>query len=116
MKVIAAVKEETGYVLGPQDFLIGTLEQLADKFSDQYSAGASTTATADATGDTVPASDEVAAVNQVQSPVDTPAPTSPAGSAASKPAKQSTPLPNTDSAGEPVETKILKTLKGFWKR
>jgi amino acid adenylation domain-containing protein len=36
MKVITAVHEKTGIKLSPQDFLISTLEQIADKFSDSY--------------------------------------------------------------------------------
>ncbi len=114
MRVIAAVKEETGYVLGPQDFLIGTLEQLADKFSDQYSAEAATNAFADATLDTVPASGEATAVTQ--SPVDPPAQKSRVGSNAAKPAQKSPPQSNADDAAEPGDQRILKTLKGFWKR
>ena len=110
MRVIAAVKEETGYALGPQDFLIGTLEQLADKFSDQFSAVAET---ADATEDTIPASAQVAEVAEAQSPVESPAQTSSSGFAASKSEEKSTPAPETDGAS--VETRILKTLKGFWK-
>ena len=36
MQAIAAVKEKTGFQFGPQDFLVSTLEQLADKFSDRF--------------------------------------------------------------------------------
>lgn len=107
MRVIAAVKEETGYVLGPQDFLIGTLEQLADKFSDQYSAVVETTGTA---AEATPTTEE-AAVTPAVSPVQT----SSAASTTPKSEEESTPLPSTDSAVE-TDTRILKTLKGFWKR
>ena len=41
MQVIAAVKEKIGFQLEPQDFLVGTLEQLADKFSDGFNDVAS---------------------------------------------------------------------------
>ena len=34
MKVIATVKDKTGVKLGPQDFLVATLEQMADKISE----------------------------------------------------------------------------------
>jgi len=110
MRVIASVKEETGYALGPQDFLIGTLEQLADKFSDQFSADAETADTAE---DTVLVSEEVAEVTQAQSPVVSAAQKSSNGFAASKPEEKSTAQPNK---GDAVETRVLKTLKGFWKR
>ena len=36
MKVIATVKEKTGIKLGPQDFLVATLEQMADKISEAH--------------------------------------------------------------------------------
>lgn len=43
MKVIRIVLEKTGVKLGPQDFLMGTLEQLADQISKSYSFEESTT-------------------------------------------------------------------------
>ena len=36
MKVIANVKEKTGVVLGPQEFLMATLEQMADRLADAF--------------------------------------------------------------------------------
>jgi amino acid adenylation domain-containing protein len=36
MKVIASVNETTGVKLGPQEFLVSTLEQMADKVSQSY--------------------------------------------------------------------------------
>ena len=36
MKVIAAVEEKTGVKLGPQEFLVSTLEQMADRLSKAY--------------------------------------------------------------------------------
>jgi len=37
MKVITAVNEKTGVKLGPQEFLVSTLEQMADRIADSYS-------------------------------------------------------------------------------
>ena len=36
MKVIATVQEHAGIKLGPQDFLVATLEQMADKISEAH--------------------------------------------------------------------------------
>ena len=107
MRVIAAVKEETGYTLGPQDFLIGTLEQLADKFADQYSAG---DAGPVETETTQQASEiQSACVQQPAEPTHS----------CTKPAaelSQSESDTDADGAAEGVEKNILKTLKGFWNR
>ena len=107
MRVIAAVKEETGYTLGPQDFLIGTLEQLADKFADQYSAG-----------DAGPVETETTQqANEIQSAC-VQQPAEPTHSC-TKPAaelSQSESDTDADGAAEGVEKNILKTLKGFWNR
>ncbi len=40
MNVIKAVQEKAGFRLGPQDFLVGTLEQLAEKFQVNSNNGA----------------------------------------------------------------------------
>ncbi len=99
MKVIAAVKEKTGFKLGPQDFLIGTLEQLADKFADQFPG------------------------EEAADP-DTPASASPAAKATSASAVSNTETESTESESPSNfenesasgDKKILKSLKGFWKR
>ena len=104
MKVIAAVKEETGYKLGPQDFLIGTLEQLADKFSDQFPAGEEGALA------TPPA-------NSVETAKTTsPDPCSETHTVATTPAVEPKSDSSVDEEAESGETSILKTLRGFWER
>lgn len=127
MKVIAAVKEKTGFKLGPQDFLIGTLEQLADRFSDQFPVSEA----ADTGGDTARATEEVAAATPEVAPAEpvgsaeptasaSPSRSSKASAAKTTPAAAPKSLSSTDDSAdegsESVEKSVLKTLKGFWQR
>ena len=113
MKVIAAVKEKTGFKLGPQDFLIGTLEQLADRFADQFPVSE----TADAAGDTMPVADEAAVAAPQVAPVEPVAPTQPSPAASTNtPSAEPKSVPSTDVESESDDQSILKSLKGFWKR
>ena len=101
MRVIAAVKEETGYVLGPQDFLMGTLEQLAEKFAGQYGPA----------DGALPGNEIEPQPNDGQSAVEF----QPSTEAASSPATDQQDEPQTNTY-QTSETGMLRSLKGFWKR
>ncbi len=114
MRVIAAVKAKTGFALGPQDFLIGTLEQLADKFAEQFPAATETTDSSTspvATADKSKADDrQVAKISQPNGgiAIETKSPESKTVS--------DSPAISEDGSGTKVPKRTLKSLKGFWKR
>ena len=115
MKVITQVHEETGVKLGPQDFLISTLEQMADKLeeSDRFAASSSAT--------TTPAKDASASRGIGILPVDSAstAPTTPATPAATQPTAASITReqPKTKATEKSVakeKKSVIRSLKGFW--
>jgi amino acid adenylation domain-containing protein len=88
MKVIATVKDKTNVKLGPQDFLVATLEQMADKLSGAQCFE-----------------------SEQQAPsVDAPAETE------SKPSSEAIakPLETVDQVADTQSNGLFKTLKGFW--
>ena len=92
MRVIAAVKEKTGTKLGPQDFLMGTLEQLADRLSDSFGQ---TDATATAQTPSEPQAESIAAATE--------------GTVGSVPSNA-----ESSESKPPATGGILRSLKGFW--
>ena len=96
MKVIATVNEKTGIKLGPQDFLVATLEQMADKIEESHFFK-SDEVESEAVAKTNPAPETVA---------ETAGTTTQAESVPTKTAPAST--NESDSQG------VFKKLTGFW--
>ena len=96
MKIITEVNEKTGVKLGPQEFLISTLEQLADKLGDS-SAFDATAADSSATTDST----------SNLSSTEAPAP----DVAAESVTKQQ---PTVEPSEPPQTNGIIRVLKGFW--
>ena len=93
MKVIASVKKETGIKLGPQDFLVATLEQMADKICDSNFFGDEPHAAPEkATGSAEPTAEPVTASE----------------------VKINEPSETTAKVVEPQGQGLFQTLKGFW--
>ena len=114
MKVITQVHEETGVKLGPQDFLISTLEQMADRLeeSDRFAASSDASASRgigilpvdSASTEATSAATEEKILDQINDLAD------------GQDAKVSEVTEATESAEPKSETKkgVIRTLKGFW--
>jgi len=97
MKVIASVNEKTGIKLGPQDFLVATLEQMADKISESHFFA--NDQIQDEQVSTEPDSPAVATTEPVVAKTQTP------------------PVPPTERQAPEVKTEstsVFKKLTGFW--
>ena len=102
MQVITEVNEKTGIKLGPQDFLVCTLQQLAEKLNESYAF--KDESPANSSQDGVAASVDVASESKVPE------------STKSLPAKESKPAVDTvaQSNNSSEGRSWLQRLKGFW--
>ena len=115
MKVITQVHEETGVKLGPQDFLISTLEQMADKLeeSDRFASTSVTAAVSETTSETASA---VAAKPTATPAVEEEKILSDINDLADGQDAKVSEVKETEAVEPKSETKkgVIRTLKGFW--
>ena len=116
MKVITEVHEKTGVKLGPQDFLISTLEQLADKLSGSTMFEGQATEEPTASAALVPAA--VATPRQAIEPIEnakTEVVKTQVSSESAKPETNETETNETETKTSKTKTNgVMKMLKGFW--
>ena len=115
MKVITQVHEETGVKLGPQDFLISTLEQMADKLeqSDRFASSSVADASSVVEAPTVEAA---AAKSSAQATTALPADSAATVAAEENSSETEVNLQSTVSTDSDSKQKkgVIRTLKGFW--
>ena len=115
MKVITQVHEETGVKLGPQDFLISTLEQMADKLeqSDRFASSSVADASSVVEAPTVEAA---AAKSSAQATTALPADSAATVAAEENSSETEANLQSTVSTDSDSKQKkgVIRTLKGFW--
>jgi acyl carrier protein len=92
MKVISIVHEKTGIKLGPQDFLMCTLEQLADKIAESFAFKSENVDSRN------PETQSVS--EQEKTGIDS--------------HKSNETEKNQDSSSAPKKTGVFRNLKGFW--
>lgn len=97
MKVITEVKDKTGVKLGPQDFLVCTLEQLAEKLEESDTF----------VGATESKKEDVSAKSDVQTK------SSPEAKKATEASAELVAEVNANKASSKRKG-LLKNLKGFW--
>ena len=112
MKVITEVHEKTGVKLGPQDFLISTLEQLADKLSDSTMFEGQATEEPTALEAPVPAA---VATPQPIEVAKTEVAKTQVSSESVQPETNETETKTSETKTSETKTNgVMKMLKGFW--
>ena len=112
MKVITEVHEKTGVKLGPQDFLISTLEQLADKLSDSTMFEGQATEEPTALEAPVPAA---VATPQPIEVAKTEVAKTQVSSESVQPETNETETKTSETKTSEAKTNgVMKMLKGFW--